>query len=95
MKNIFLIALLPAFLFFNTNNKEVIINGELNFNAPVQKVYLSYRTIEGTVNDSSDLINNKFKFKESINEPVLSYITVRFKRKAGQSWPLLKKFLCS
>jgi peroxiredoxin len=85
MKRLFFIALLPALLSFIPAAKKVTINGVVNFEGTVQKVYLSYRVADETVTDSSDLINNRFRFEERIDEPVLAYITVSFKPLEGQA----------
>lgn len=67
------------------SSQGVKIEGNLQFPAPVQMVYLSYRIADATVNDSAKLINGKVEFSEKITEPALATIAVRFEPVSGQT----------
>ncbi len=78
--------LLPSFfLSFIPLEKKVTIKGSIDFVEEVQKLYISYTNEEGTVSDTAELKNNKFKFEIKANEPVLAYMTARLKPLEGQT----------
>jgi peroxiredoxin len=78
MKKLLLLLLLPAFAFVQPPAKEVKIKGTMKLADPVQMVYLSYRTADGSVYDSVKLVNNEFKFEGKVSEPTLASIIVKF-----------------
>ncbi|MBK8606257.1 MAG: DUF4369 domain-containing protein [Chitinophagaceae bacterium] len=84
-RQILLSLLAVLFLFFIPIDKQVKIKGSIDFVEPVQKLYISYTNEEGTVSDTAELKNNKFKFEIKANEPVLAYMTARLKPMEGQT----------
>src|SRR5688572_5243727 len=80
MNKLLFFLLIPAFGFLPPS-KEVKIKGQLQAADPVKMIYLSYRTAEGTVNDSSRLDDGKFDFEGALDEPTLAFLTVRFGNK--------------
>ena len=69
-RQILLSLLAVLFLFFIPIDKQVKIKGSIDFVEPVQKLYISYTNEEGTVSDTAELKNSKFKFEIKANEPV-------------------------
>jgi len=84
-RQILLSLLAVLFLFFIPIDKQVKIKGSIDFVEPVQKLYISYTNEEGTVSDTAELKNSKFKFEIKANEPVLAYMTARLKPMEGQT----------
>ncbi len=84
-RQILLSLLAVLFLFFIPIDKQVKIKGSIDFVEPVQKLYISYTNEEGTVSDTAELKNSKFKFEIKANEPVLAYMTARLKPLEGQT----------
>jgi peroxiredoxin len=86
MKKLLFLFLLPAFAFM-APSKNVKLTGHMQFAEPVTMIYLSYRTADARVSDSTHLKNGKFQFKEKINEPTLAFLRVKFAQKEGQKRP--------
>src|SRR5688500_18190969 len=80
MNKLLFFLLIPVFGFLPPS-KEVKIKGQLHASDPVKMIYLSYRTIEGTVNDSCGLDDGKFDFEGELDEPTMAFLTVRFGNK--------------
>ncbi|MDZ4809439.1 MAG: TlpA disulfide reductase family protein [Bacteroidota bacterium] len=85
MKKLLFLLVLAYVESGTTSAQEVKLQGNLQFSAPVQMVYLSYRTGETPVNDSAKLINGKVEFTEQIAEPTLASMAIRFEPVAGQT----------
>ncbi len=90
-KNVTFFMILVILTSFKIPKDEAKIKGVLNFQDPVSKIYIEYRNQDKNFRDSADLINNKFKFELKITEPVISYITVKFKPVIGQTRPRYEK----
>jgi len=84
MKRALLLFILPA-LAFMPPAKEVKIKGTMKLPDPVQMIYLSYRTADGSVYDSVKLDNNEFKFEAKVAEPTLASIIVKFEPENAQA----------
>ncbi|OQP64040.1 hypothetical protein A3860_21730 [Niastella vici] len=84
MKKMIVFFLIP-FLAFTPHTKPVIIKGRVQSPDPVKKIYLSFRTKEGAVNDSAVLLNGRFQFKEQVAEPTLATFVIAFEKDNGKS----------
>lgn len=85
------IILLPFFLSFVSVNNDVIIKGSFDFKDPVERIYVSIYAEGGTINDTAELMGSKFRMRLKVDEPILSYITVKFKLLPGQTRPRYEK----
>lgn len=79
------------FLFFSSSffisaqAQDVTINGIFEFKEPAKMVFLNYRNGDDRVNDSTEIKNGKFTFKQNLIEPTLGTIMVRFATKEGEA----------
>lgn len=80
-----MLLVLGFFLSFISLEKKATIKGKIDFAEEVQKLYISYANEDGTVSDTAEIKNNKFKFEIRANEPVLAYMTARLKPLEGQT----------
>ncbi|MEI9810830.1 MAG: DUF4369 domain-containing protein [Bacteroidota bacterium] len=87
MKKLVLLLAVPAFAFIVPPRDEMKIKGTLKLVKPVEWVYLTYRTTDGTVSDSVHLDGGEFNFEQKIVEPVLATLSVRFESEPGQKRP--------
>ena len=77
MKNLLFVLLLPLWSMAGTP-KPVKITGHLQFEKPIEMVFLSYRGIDGSVKDSSKAVNGNFTFNGKLEEPTMATMYVRF-----------------
>jgi peroxiredoxin len=84
MKKLFILLAAPAFIFMTPPGKELKIKGEMKLLKPVEWIYLSYRTAEGSVKDSAKVDNGEFKFETKIDEPLLANLWIYTEKIDGQ-----------
>jgi len=87
MKKLFFLFTLSAFGFTSSKAQKVNITGTMHFKEPVQMVYLSYRTADNRVTDSTKLQNGKFHFTAKVTGPTPANLMARFAPVAGQERP--------
>jgi peroxiredoxin len=92
MKKLLLIAFLPLSAFAQ-EAKEVKIKGKISTTRKIEKVMISYRVGDESVNDSVELKEGEFKYVAKISEPTLasfnfksSEILVQTPRMTMKSW---------
>ena len=93
MKQLFFLLLMPAIAFAQAPAKEFKIKGNVNFQKPVEKVYLSYRTGEDMVTDSTKPDKGAFTFAGKIAEPTMAQLAVRLASSAGEAKPATDRML--
>lgn len=93
MKQLFFLLLLPAIAFAQAPAKEFKIKGNLSFQQPVEKVYLSYRTGEDMITDSTKPVKGAFAFGGKIAEPTMAQLAVRFASSANVAKPAMDRML--
>lgn len=93
MKQWILLLLMPAIAFAQAPAKEFKINGNLDFQQPVEKIYLSYRTGEDMITDSVQPNKGQFSFKGNITEPTMAQLAVRSAQPAGETKPVMDRML--
>jgi peroxiredoxin len=91
MKKLLLLLIIPAVAFVTPLTREMKVSGSLKLTKPVDQVYLSYRTADGTVNDSVRLDNGEFSFNGKIAEPVLATLSVKFELEPGQKKAMMDR----
>ena len=87
MKNILFFFTLTAFAFTSSTGQKVNISGTMHFSKPVQMVYLTFRSGDERITDSTKLNNEKFHFTEKISEPTFASLMVRFAPNAEEQRP--------
>ena len=87
MKNILFFFTLTAFAFTSSTGQKVSISGTMHFSKPVQMVYLTFRSGDERITDSTKLNNEKFHFTEKISEPTFASLMVRFAPNAEEQRP--------
>lgn len=93
MKHLFFLLLMPAIAFAQTPAKDFKISGNLNFAQPVEKIYLSYRTGEDMVTDSTKPDKGAFMFQGKIDEPTIAQLAVRLAQPAGEAKPAIDRMM--
>ena len=91
MYKIFLFLLVSGIGFTAHAQNEAKIKGDMKFSDPVQMVYLSYRTADAVVTDSTKSGDGKFHFTAKVTEPTLASLTVRFEPVTGQARPRVER----
>ena len=91
MKNIFFLLTLAAFTFTSSTAQKVNISGTMHFSEPVQMVYLTFRSGDERITDSTKLNNDKFHFTEKISEPTFASLMVRFASNADEQRPHIER----
>lgn len=77
---LFLCILTPFFAVAQTDTQPFSISGKLKkMKDTAARVYLYYVTDNNRVTDSAEVQNGRYRFTGSINEPVLSRLSVRYK----------------
>ncbi len=79
------LALVPAFA------QKAKVNANLQFSEPVDMVFISYRSGDDNITDSSSLVNNKVVFSQNVSEPTLGNLMVRFKAKEEGKRPRMDR----
>jgi peroxiredoxin len=84
MKTFCFVIIFSTFAFTGGAQKSMNLKGEIQFSAPAQMVYLSFRTGEEYVTDSMRPVNNSFKFTKKISEPTLANLRFRFEKQKDE-----------
>lgn len=90
MKKLLFLFFVSSF-FISSQAQEVKIKGTLNFKEPGEKAFLSYRKGDDRINDSTEIKNGQFAFKDKIAEPTLANLSVRFAPKEGEKRPRMDR----
>jgi peroxiredoxin len=91
MKKLLFLLLIPVAAFVLPPLKEMKVSGKLKLTKPVDQVYLSYRTTDGTVSDSVRVEDGEFSFNGRIAEPVLATLSVKFQLEPGQNKAMMDR----
>lgn len=91
MKKTLFLLMIPVMAFLMPPVREMKVSGKLKLTKPVDQVYLSYRTPDGTINDSVGLDDGEFSFNGKIAEPVLATLSVRFELEPGQKKAMMDR----
>ena len=84
MKTIFTLIVFSLFAVSAKSQKKMHLKGDARFSAPVQMIYLSFRTAEDLVTDSVEPVNNSFQFTKKISEPTLANLRFRFAKQENE-----------
>ncbi len=91
MKKILFLFSLTSFAVGSTSAQKAKVNGNFQFSEPVDMVFLSFRSGDENITDSSKLVNNKVSFSQNISEPTLGNLMVRFKAKEEGKRPRMDR----
>ena len=91
MKKILFLFSLTSFAVGSTSAQKAKVNGNLQFSEPVDMIFLSFRSGDENITDSSKLVNNKVSFSQNISEPTLGNLTVRFEPKEEGKRPRMDR----
>ncbi len=81
MKKQFLSLAVLLFTISSASAQDVKITGNINLKEAPEKVFITYRNGDDRVNDSAEIKNGRFTFKQKLMEPVLANLSVRFPKK--------------
>ena len=92
MKKLLFLFSLASLALGNAFAQKAKVNANLQFSEPVDMVFISYRAGDDNITDSSKLVNNKVTFSQSVSEPTLGNLMVRFKAKEEGKRPSMDKY---
>ncbi len=91
MKKLLFLFSLSFLALGNAFAQKAKVNANLQFSEPVDMVFISYRAGDDNITDSSKLVNNKVTFSQSVSEPTLGNLMVRFKTKEEGKRPSMDR----